>query len=298
MMKTLTRQQWTGVGLLLLMVAAVEVFVQVVLPRRTAADPEGAEDSALLSMADSLSEQNGRRAYLRDTIWICMQPFDPNTADSTTLVHLGLKPWQARNMLRYRAKGGRYRRAEDMRRLYGMTDSLYAVLLPFIAIDSSSWRDTLVAADTVSRYPQGHPKRDTVIELNGADTASLQYIRGIGPATARAIIAYREALGGYVDTSQLREIPRYNASVSWEIPFDSILPHLTVCTDSIHAIEVNRASVRRLARHPYIRFEDARAIYTLRRNRFVLHDMEELRAIPTLSDSLLMRLTPYLSFQE
>ena len=298
MMKTLTRQQWMGVGLLLLMVAAVEVFVQVVLPRRTAADPEEAEDRALLSMADSLSEQDGPRAYLRDTIWICMQPFDPNTADSTTLVHLGLKPWQARNMLRYRAKGGRYRRAEDMRRLYGMTDSLYATLLPYIAIDSSSWRDTLVAADTVSRYPQGHPKRDTVIELNGADTASLQYIRGIGPATARAIIAYREALGGYADTSQLREIPRYNASVSWEIPFDSILPHLTVCTDSIHAIEVNRASVRRLARHPYIRFEDARAIYTLRRNRFVLHDMEELRAIPTLSDSLLMRLTPYLSFQE
>lgn len=298
MMKTLTRQQWTGVGLLLLMVAAVEVFVQVVLPRRTAADPEGAEDRALLSMADSLSEQDGRRAYSRDTIWICMQPFDPNTADSATLVHLGLKPWQARNMLCYRAKGGRYRRAEDMRRLYGMTDSLYATLLPFIAIDSSSWRDTLVAADTVSCYPQGHLKRDTVIELNGADTASLQYIRGIGPATARAIIAYREALGGYVDTSQLREIPRYNASVSWEIPFDSILPHLTVCTDSIHAIEVNRASVRRLARHPYIRFEDARAIYTLRRNRFALHDMEELRAIPTLSDSLLMRLTPYLSFQE
>lgn len=298
MMKTLTRQQWTGVGLLLLMVAAVEVFVQVVLPCRTAADPEGAEDSALLSMADSLSEQDGRRAYPRDTIWICMQPFDPNTADSATLVHLGLKPWQARNMLRYRAKGGRYRRTEDMRRLYGMTDSLYATLLPFIAIDSSSWRDTLVAADTVSRYPQGHLKRDTVIELNGADTASLQYIRGIGPATARAIIVYREALGGYVDTSQLREIPRYDASVSWGIPFDSILPHLTVCTDSIHAIEVNKASVRRLARHPYIRFEDARAIYTLRRNRFALHDMEELRAIPTLSDSLLMRLTPYLSFQE
>ena len=68
--------------------------------------------------------------------------------------------------------------------------------------------------------------------------------------------------------------------------------------DSIHAIEVNRASVRQLTRHPYLRFEDARAIYTLRRNRFSLHDIEELRAIPTLSDSLLVRLTPYLSFQE
>lgn len=297
-MKTLTKQQWIGVGLLLLLVVAVEVFVQVALPQLATVNPEDSEENALQSTADSLLQKDGRSAYRRDTIWICLQPFDPNTADSATLVHLGLQPWQARNMLRYRAKGGRYRRAEDMRRLYGMTDSLYATLLPYIAIDSSSWRDTLVVMDTVSRYPQGHIKRDTIIELNSADTASLQYIRGVGPATARAIIAYREALGGYADTSQLREIPRYNASVSWDIPFDSILPHLSVCMDSIHAIEVNRASVRQLTRHPYLRFEDARAIYTLRRNRFCLHDIEELRAIPTLSDSLLVRLTPYLSFQE
>ncbi|MGN0236045.1 MAG: helix-hairpin-helix domain-containing protein [Paludibacteraceae bacterium] len=298
-MRTLTRQQWVGVGLLLLMVAAVEIFVQVVLPQKKEADLGGMQDGLLLNMADSLSSAKLYSTYRQDTIWLCLQPFDPNTADSATLVHLGLKPWQAGNMLRYRAKGGKYRRAEDMRRLYGMTDSLYAVLLPYIAIDSSSWCETVSMADTVllGSY-KGHPKRDTIIELNAADTFSLQYIRGIGPATARAIISYRDALGGYADTSQLREIPHYNPSIEWAIPFDTILPHLTVCKDSVHTIAVNKASVRRLARHPYIRFEEARAIYTLRRNRFVLHGMDELRAIPTLSDSLLLRLEPYLSFQE
>ena len=34
-------------------------------------------------------------------------PFDPNTADSTTLLKLGLAPWQVRAIYKYRAKHGR-----------------------------------------------------------------------------------------------------------------------------------------------------------------------------------------------
>jgi len=32
-------------------------------------------------------------------------PFDPNTADSTQLLRLGLRPWQVRNIYKYRAWG-------------------------------------------------------------------------------------------------------------------------------------------------------------------------------------------------
>ena len=32
-------------------------------------------------------------------------PFDPNTADSTTFLRLGLQLWQVRNIYKYRAKG-------------------------------------------------------------------------------------------------------------------------------------------------------------------------------------------------
>ena len=35
--------------------------------------------------------------------------FDPNTADSSQLLRLGLQPWQVRNIYRYRAKGGVFR---------------------------------------------------------------------------------------------------------------------------------------------------------------------------------------------
>ena len=43
-------------------------------------------------------DTGGRRAELF--------PFDPNTADSTQLLRLGLAPWQVRNIYKYRAAGG------------------------------------------------------------------------------------------------------------------------------------------------------------------------------------------------
>ena len=48
-------------------------------------------------------------------------PFDPNSADSTELLRLGLQPWQVVNIYKYRAAGGVYRKPRDFARLYGLT---------------------------------------------------------------------------------------------------------------------------------------------------------------------------------
>ena len=274
---------------LVILIAALELVVHW-LPSR----PAEVEEGMLRAAEDSLKQTRPYYRYQRDTVAIHLCLFDPNTADSATLVGLGLAPWQARNMLRYRAKGGVYRRADDLRKLYGMTDSMYAALMPYIQIDSSRFA---VASDSVPAFAARQTKRDTVVELNSADTASLQAIRGIGAATARVIIRYREELGGYIDTAQLREIDDYYNYVYWDIPWDSILPHVRVCTDSVRLLRVNSLSVRRLAAHPYLRFEDAKAIYTLRRNRFTLDSIGDLKAIPTLPDSVIEKIAPYLSFE-
>ena len=63
-------------------------------------------------------------------------PFDPNTADSTQLLRLGLQPWQVRNIYKYRAKGGIYRQKEDFAKLYGLTVKQYRELEPYIRISS------------------------------------------------------------------------------------------------------------------------------------------------------------------
>lgn len=100
-------------------------------------------------------------------------------------------------------------------------------------------------------------KKDTIIELNSADTTCLMYIRGVGRYTARKIIARRTSLGGFYSAQQLREI-----SIA-----DSIIAHFVAEPDSIRPIRVNHAGVETLVRHPYIDIEPARALYEHRRRR-------------------------------
>ena len=240
--------------------------------------------------------------------------FDPNTADSLTLIELGLRPWQVKNMMKYRAKGGRYKQPEDFRRLYGMTDSAFATLRPYIRIDSTAWvaerdslrmvrheRDSLKhLADSLRRdsiyTARGYQiKKDTIIERNNTDTTELQYIRGIGPAVARHIIRYGTQLGGYVSPEQIREI---KALQDYKVQFDSVIPHLTAEKDSVTRMRVNYIGVERLQRHPYLNFTQAKAIYELRRNKFYLKSIDELRGLPCLTEEDIKRLEPYLSFEK
>ena len=290
----LSRRQAIGAVVLLVLVVSVEVFIHLV-PQRPKTEQQTEE---MVQIADSLAQKRYRYTY--DTIRICLRPFDPNTADSTTLLQLGLKRWQVRNLLKYRSAGGTYRQSSDLRRLYGMTDSMYLALEPYICIDTLRFarRDTLRRDTIPLRYTS--LKKDTIIELNSADTTDLQYIRGIGSAIAKQIIRYREQLGGYYSAEQIREIERlqeYDRDTLMYFTFDSILPHLTACADSIQPIPVNHSSIQRLQRHPYLRFEQAKALYTLRRNRFRLHSLDELRPLAEFTEQDLDRLKWYLSFE-
>ena len=300
----LTRNQLIGAIALVMMIVAVRIFLALVPRSHVPALQDVGEQADSVS---SMQDQTGGLVY-----------FDPNKSDSLTLLHNGLKPWQIRNVMKYRAKGGRYRTAEDFRRLYGLTDSAFRALRPYILIDSTEWvarRDSLSAlrrerdslrhlADSLRRdslwaKTYRHPKRDTLIEINAADTSDLQYIRGIGSYTARQIVRYRKQLGGYVSPEQIREIKELQHA-----NLDSVLPHLWAETDSVQRLPVNTASVKRLQAHPYLSFEQAKVLYELRRTKIRLTGIEDLDVLVT-SDSAAMfthedikRLQPYLSFEQ
>lgn len=286
-------------AIVLLMVAAVEVTVHYVRQWIEAqSEPELIEwqperEEAFEQYMDSLSEaeytaRKATYAKQHPKPAIRLQPFDPNTADSVLLVEVGLRPWMAKNLIRYRETGKVFRQPEDLRRLYGMNDTLYATLAPYIQIDSV-YRTGAVQrqADTVQTAYK--IKKDTLLELNTADTAELQLLRGVGRYTAMLIVRYRQALGGYYAVSQLYEIK--------ELPkerVDSISAHLFADTSLITLIDVNRATVKQLQRHPYISYRQAEQLYDLRRRRLQLRSMDELTGIFSADER--QRLTPYLRF--
>ena len=311
----MTAKQWIGLGVTLAVVAGVHLCVYLTRsylnrlsePEQFVMLPE--MEQAFLQYADSVEQAEYARRYPKHpkpSSAIILQPFDPNTADSTLLVTVGLKPYMARNLIRYRQAGKIFRSPDDLRTLYGMNDSLFASLQPYIQIDTTfvglhrsvigsspgHYRSVYLSTtgDDTIFASYSHPKRDTIIELNTADTASLQFIRGIGLYTAIRIVQYRELLGGYYSVNQLYEITDIPAART-----DSLLPHLTVDTSLIIPVPVNRASVKRLYRHPYITYRQAEQLYDLRRRSIRLLSMDELSGIFTADE--LRRLMPYLQFE-
>ena len=302
----MSKQQWIGLVIVLLMVTAVETCVYLTrkwqaahpAPELFALQPE--REQAFLSYLDSLdeSERAARRAQYASRYpqpVIRLQPFDPNTADSILLVTVGFKPWMARNLIRYRNAGKVFRCPEDLQRLYGMNDSLYSTLLPFIQIDTAIFASSFgigrVVSDTDTVITAYTPriKRDTILDLNTADTTEFMLLRGVGRFTAMQIIRYRQALGGYYSTSQLYEISEIAND-----RIDSLLPHLYADTSLITPIDVNRASVKQLYSHPYISYKQAEQLYDLRRRKLRLHSPDELSAV--FSPDERQRLLPYLRF--
>ena len=203
-------------------------------------------------------------------------PFDPNTADSTQLLRLGLQPWQVRNIYRYRASGGIYRSKTDFARLYGLTVKQYRELEPFIRISSDYQpASTLVAHDDGAqrdtlRYTAKLREGETV-SLNLLDTAALQRVPGIGSYYARRIVAYGQRLGGYASVKQLNEID--------DLPAD-VQKYLQVTGDShIRQLSINRLSLNELRRHPYINYYQARAIIDYRRQHGTITDLQQLMSV-------------------
>lgn len=143
-----------------------------------------------------------------------------------------------------------------------------------------------------SPIPSSIKKKPLVVELNSADTLTLQLLHGIGPVFAQRIVRYRDQLGGFYCVEQLREV--YGMT---EGRYQSLVPHLTVTTDSIRYIDINRISVKELMRHPYIDAYLARDIIRYRDKGHPYRSVDDLRLVATMDDTTLVRLMPYLRFE-
>lgn len=292
----LTGEQWIGVALLVILVFVTLIAVKHFQPQQEV-EQSWVNDSTKMDFADYQAKQDSirqaqwQKKYPRDTIEIRMQLFDPNTADSTTLVHLGFKPWQAKNMLKYRAKGGRYRKAEDLKRLYGMTDSMFRVLAPFIRIERVEIDTAKVGTTPMDSLPSWQVKKDTLLNLRTADTTELKMIRGIGSYRARQIVRYREELGGFVSVEQVME-----AKGMGQLDADSVMKYFWIDSVDVRQMNVNAVGVKQLSRHPYLRFEQAKAIYEFRRKRIHIDSIQQLQEIDCLSRETLGKMAPYLNF--
>ena len=253
------------------------------------------------------SEQNSEELFC----------FDPNTADSTALLKLGLRPWQVRNIYKYRAHGGIYRKPEDFARLYGLSAHQYKRLLPYIRIakeyrmTAAEYVESMGKGERISYYknnqnisydnrrqginsekttPSDYPRKISTGEhiiLNTADTTQLMRVPGIGSYYSKVIMRYGERLGGYVSIDQLDEIEDFPTETKQFFVIDNPSPR---------RLNVNTMTLNELKRHPYINFYQAKAIVDFRRINGQIHSLKQLSTSPDFTEETIKRLLPYVTY--
>lgn len=229
-----------------------------------------------------------------------LQHFDPNTADSTTLLALGLPPFIVRSIYKYRSMGGVYSTPEDFARIPGLTQLQYKRLRPFIRI-SDDYRPAslLVGERKANNTEYTEPTHDTTqdyqkkmlpterLSLNTADTTALKTVPGIGSYYARRIVELRERLGGFISLDQLFAIKNFP---------ESALQYLTIPDGGIKKININRATFKQLSTHPYIGYNRTKGIMDYRKLKGQIHSLKDLSLLPGFTEEEISRMEPYIEF--
>ncbi len=305
--------------------------------------------------------------------------FDPNTATLRELTSLGLTKAEAVSIIRYREYGKIFRIKEDLFTCYGISDSLYYALEPYIVIadtfrlkrreeyasskstysnnnsyyssrrvkeylplsefliDTVSekylvavgaltrrqaevfvrWRDLsgiynmdelrdcYVVSDSIALLLEpfaiftppasksSHEDKNSLVDLNKADSAELRGVYGIGEKSVEAILNFRRALGGFYSAEQLSEL-----KVVTESNFEKIIQQILCDSCDISKIDVNFASAKTIKGHPYITDKALRRLLKIRELKGGWSTIKEMTDDKIFSDEEATRVRPYLLFKE
>ncbi len=261
----------------------------------------------------STSAKDGQKAEF--------QVFEPNTVSYEALVSMGISEKKALTFINYRNAGKVFREPDDLLDTYGWTQEDLAPLLPYLRIAPTYQRqrshtasansadryseryansddryseryrerkETTDSANTRPQYNRNKFKTLTLVDPNTADTTLLQRIPGIGSYYSRSIVRLRERLGGITHLEQLFEINNF--------PPEALEWFELSAQPAVRKLNINKTSFKQLAAHPYVGYEQTKAIQNYIRLYGPISSLEQLRSTHIFTEEELNRLIPYLDF--
>ena len=227
-------------------------------------------------------ERRGRP--VRDSLFV----FDPNEVSADALRRLGFPARAVKALLAYRKKNGRFRTARDLKKIYGVSDALYARIAPYVRIQGTGPE---LARDTVRRPVRKPVYRPRVIEVNSATIADWDQLPGIGPYWAGRIVRWRDKLGGFYRISQVGDTYGLPDST-----YRKIRVYLTVDTTAVRKIVLGKASFKDIVRHPYINYEETKALVRSYQAGLI-QDVDDIASLDIFSAGRWARVRPYLAVE-
>lgn len=169
-----------------------------------------------------------------------IKTFDPNTVSKKELKNMHLPTRIIRNILSYRKAGGVYHNINDLRKIYGMTDTLFEKLKDVVIIKEIKTKRNKKSYHNYKVRPL-HKFNPQTFSFNKLINA------GVNPKAAYGIVRYRDAGGVYTKKSDLKKVFAIK-----EKYYQKIKPYIEISkTDTLNKliplnIELNSASFSEL----------------------------------------------------
>ena len=217
--------------------------------------------------------------------------FDPNTATVNEWVKLGVKEKTAATIQKYIAKGGKFYKPDDIRKVWGLSKQDADRLVPYVRIKKEIPQYAVYEKKVEpERQPNNFRSKEfRNVQINAADTSSFKTFPGIGSKLSQRIINFRDKLGGFYSVEQVGETFLLPDST-----FQKIKPYLLLDDVTLQKININSATIEELKNHPYIRFHVGNAIVQYRNQHGNFTSIEEIRKIMIVTDSIYYKVVPYL----
>jgi len=289
----ISRSEYNGLlalVLLIAVIAAIPHVYEILVPDTKATDHS--RPAVMKIPADSGKKRHypgtvkDARNQIRQTLFV----FDPNTIGAEAWQSLGLSARQAAVIINYRKKGGKFRKAEDLQKMYTISDKIYRQLLPYVSISSGDTASPVKRS--YAQKPEHKKQVLNVVEVNLADSAALLEIRGVGPAFASRIIKYRERIGGFHKKEQLMEVFGLDS-----LKFNEIKSQVIIDTARLRKIFINAAVIGDFKNHPYIKYKQANALIQYRKQHGDFRNIADLSKVLILDAETINRIAPYLNFK-
>ena len=207
-------------------------------------------------------------------------PFNPNTLSEEEWLRIGLTDRQVRNIMNYKAKGGKFYSKKDLGKLYTISEEEFAQLEPFIVLPEVSRGTGYKSSSKKQEEKAGEESKPVekkaipIVDLNTVDSTTLVELPQIGPYTASRIVEFREKLGGFVNKEQLLDVKGMD-----EARFAAIQSYINLGAVEIRKVDVNRADFKTLVHHPYLNYEQVKLIFNQREKRGMIKNWEQLEAL-------------------
>jgi DNA uptake protein ComE-like DNA-binding protein len=211
-----------------------------------------------------------------------LRSFNPNTIKSEDLADMGIPKQIVNGIINFRKSGFIYRSKGDVKKVYAIDSQWYDKISNYIDLPP-------VAHTTLSKSTPEKHKTIQTLDINSASQEELQALPGIGAYYAGKIVKYRNGLGGYIQTDQLKSL-----RVIPDTLYEKVQQFLEV-KQMAERIRINTVTLSEL-KHLWYIGPQAYLIINYRTARGSIGSFDEMTTIAGIDKEKLVKVRPYLDF--